>query len=253
MIGENVGGVRTITSVFCEPAENVLVGVVTANNLGTEGSFFVEDAELEEIMDLRIPSRGFHNAFGFAVNPATIPVGVGAAAEGYVNNDGTNKLYHFLVEADGGDLLNDVPQTSILRARCDPGGRLEVQGASYLPAIANIQIQNAKTGFIFGIQQTTLAADIRFGEYRFRFEVSTGEVDTDGACPSEVRAVNLANSTFAEAPVDGVTAPPTPRRRMLLRRPSTIQLAPLSGWRPKSSFWPTTPIPTATRPSTRLQ
>lgn len=208
MVGESANGVTTITSVFAEPAENVALGVITHND--SENGIRALGIPLKPIQDgaitPRIPPEGFHNSFGFAVNPATVPVGAGAGVEGYFGEDGA--LHYFLVEVTAGDLLEDVPQTSILRARCDPGGRLEVQGASYQPAVATIEFRN-KNNELFG-NITTIASleDPRFGDYRFRTDVNNGEVDSVGACPSVIKAVNLANGTEATATVDGVEAPP---------------------------------------------
>jgi hypothetical protein len=89
-----------------------------------------------------------------------------------------------------------------------PGGRLEVLGASYLPAAATIEFRNLTTNFLFGSINTTVDLEQpQFGTYRYRVDVNEGEVDTDGACPSQVLAINLTNNTEASATVDGVVAP----------------------------------------------
>jgi hypothetical protein len=196
-----------ITDVAIEPAETVLLGVVTKNEAG---SMELLGIPLAESTDARLPSEGYHNEFGFTVYPATIPVGTSAAVEGYYGDDGIFR--HFLVEAAGGVLTEPTtPQSSVLRARCSPGGSLEVQGASYLPASAIVEFRNLVTSYRFGsITTTPVLESPEFGTYRYRVIVNDGAVDSDGACPSQVLAINLTNNTQASASVDGVVAPPPP-------------------------------------------
>lgn len=193
-----------ISSVEIEPSETVLLGMITKNDAG---ALALHGVPMVESTDYRLPSEGYHNEFGFPIKPHTIPVGSFAAIEGYYAEDGN--FHHFLVEAGAGELVDpNTPQSSILRARCDPGGRLEVQGASYLPAGNTVDFYNVN-GFWFG--SITATADLEqpdFGTYRFRADVNEGEPDTDGACPSQVKAVTRTNSTTATASVDGVEPPP---------------------------------------------
>ena len=193
-----------VSDVAIEPAETVLVGPVTGNEAG---SMSVLGVPLVKSTDGRLPSDGVHNTFGFAVDPATIPLDVTAEVEGYYGDDGT--FYHFMIEAEGGVLVQpDKPQSSVMRARCVAGGGLEIQGASYLPAQARVEFRNPLTNYLFGSTDTTVDIEApEFGTYRYRVDVSEGEVDSDGACPSRVKAVNLTNNTVAIASVDGVVAP----------------------------------------------
>lgn len=195
-----------ITAVEIEPAETVLIGLVTRNE---GGEMAVQGVPLAESTDPRLPSLGYHNAFGFPVLPATIPTGALAAVEGYYG-DRDGIFRHFAIEAAGGQLVDPVsPATSITRARCSPGGSLEVLGASYLPAAAVIEFRNAKTNYLFGAMSTTVGLESpEFGTYRYRIGVSEDEVDSDGACPSQVLAINRSNRTEAVSDVDGVVAPP---------------------------------------------
>ncbi len=212
LIGEVVidaNGVATpvIADVEIEPSETVLLGALTKNEGGMRALLGVP---MKESTEPRLPSEGYFNEFGFAVLPDTIPVGAFAAVEGYYAPDGY--FYHFLVEAGGGDLVDAAThQTSITRARCDPGGRLEVLGASYLPANTTVTISNAKTGAVFGsIATTSDLEQPQFGTYRFRADVNEGETDSLGACPSEVRAeTSQVPSAWAVSSVDGVVAPTT--------------------------------------------
>jgi hypothetical protein len=207
-VGIGADGTATpiISDVAIEPAETVLAGTITRNDAGDMALLGVP---MTESTDARLPSGGYHNDFGFPINPMTIPVGTFAAIEGYYADDGS--FHHFLVEASGGELTDPAtPQSSILRARCVPGGRLEVLGASYLPAAATIEFRNPRTNFLFGSMSTTVDLEQpQFGTYVYRVDVNEGEVDSEGACPSQVLAINLTNNTEATATVDGVTAPAT--------------------------------------------
>ncbi len=196
-----------IHDVAIEPAETVLIGLVTAN--GPTGIRLL-DITLREIGDPRMPSEGYMNDFGFQILPESLTPGTFAAAEGYYAADGN--FWHYIVSASGGALAEpNTPQSSILRARCDQGGRLEVQGASYLPANALVEFYNANTGFRFGSIATSVDLEFPdFGSYRFRADVNDGPVDSDGGCPSEVLAKNVSNNTEVVAAVDGVVAPAQP-------------------------------------------
>ncbi|NMG77445.1 Ig-like domain-containing protein [Aromatoleum diolicum] len=208
-----------IGDVAIEPAETVLIGVLTWNDAG---SMALLGVPMAESTDPRLPSQGYHNEFGFAVYPATIPAGVFAALEGYYGDDGV--FHHFMVEAAGGELVEPgAAKTSVTHARCIAGGRLEVQGASYLPSAALIEFRNPKTNYLFGSMSTTVDLEApEFGTYRYRVDVNEGEADSDGACPSHVLAVNLSNGTQASGPVDGVVAPPLPAET------APVNVAPVS-------------------------
>lgn len=204
------GAVAVINDVAIEPAETVLLGAVTGTEGGIVKIMGVPLVELPRDPAFRMPSHGFTNEFGFEVDPATVPVGVLGAAEGYFGDD--QQFHHFHVEVGGGTLVDPTtPAVSILRARCGSGARLEVLGGSYLPAAATIQVFNANTGYSFGSVATVIdPLTPQFGAYRFRADVGTGLTDTDGNCPSVVRVVNVQNGKEAISLVAGVTAPPPP-------------------------------------------
>ena len=196
-----------ITGVAIEPAETVLLGSLTRNEAGAMSLLGVP---MVPSSDPRLLSKGYKNEFGFIVDPASIPVGTFAALEGYYGDDGN--FYHFSMEAAGGTLVDPaVPKTSITKTSCVPGSRLQVQGSAYLPAASTIEFRNPKTNYLYGAMSTTVDIEApEFGTYRYSVIVNEGEVDSDGACPSQVKAVNLTNLSQAVATVDGVTAAPPP-------------------------------------------
>jgi len=202
-----IAGVATPLTVFVEPAENVLLGSVTAN--GTAG-MVVQGVPMLELNDARMPSEGVHNVFGFPVIASSIPVGTGVAAEGYFAGGNFN---YFLIEADAGTLVNSAdPAVSVTRARCVPGGSLRVQGGAYLPDNATVEVRNALTDFVFGSATAVPdPASPGFGAYIFDINVTAATVNEDNACPSEVRVVRTAPAApagiEATAAVSGVVAP----------------------------------------------
>ena len=70
-------GAFTATDMVVEPAENVLIGVVTQTT-----PLRILNSEIAPINDARIPFS-MVNQFGFEITAPSIPLGTPAAAEGY--------------------------------------------------------------------------------------------------------------------------------------------------------------------------
>jgi hypothetical protein len=188
--GSSVSGVEaTATSVFVEPAENVVIGPLGA------GSASILGTPLELLTDARVPGMAI-NAYGFTINPAVVPAGTLAGVEGYF---ASGKLYAHTLEVDAPipPAVNpNLPQVSVLRVSCEPGGRLEVRGGGYLPSgrINNTVTVRYNNGVNRSGTATAIVDDLaapNFGLYRFRADVNR--------CPSTVTVtMNYAG---------GVTAP----------------------------------------------
>jgi hypothetical protein len=171
----NPDGSITADSLFVEPAENVVVGV-----LGFRGES-IAGMPVELTTDPRLPSRVI-NAYGFVVAPADIPTGTLGGVEGYYSAS-TNTLYAHTVEVDAPipPLANRTsPQVSVLRISCENQGRLEIRGGVYVPnGPLNQTIQVFRPNGT-RIGTTTSAVDIApYGLYRFRSDIAT--------CPASVR------------------------------------------------------------------
>jgi hypothetical protein len=174
----NPDGSITADSVFVEPAENVVVGV-----LGVGGAS-IAGMPVSLTTDPRLPSSVI-NAYGFVINPADIPAGTPGGVEGYYSAS-TNTLYAHTVEVDAPilPLANRTsPQISVLRISCENQGRLEIRGGVYVPTgSANRTIQVFRPNGT-RIGTTTSAVDDPlfplFGLYRFRSDI--------GNCPASVR------------------------------------------------------------------
>jgi len=198
VLGNTAGGPVIATDVFVEPAENVVLGMLTsaANcSLEVQGQLGIPDTGLKLVFlqDARIPTGPAVDVQGFEIDPCTIPDGTGVAIEGYYGEDGM--FYLFALEAEAGDRVNaSVDEVTIQRARCS-NGRLDARGASSDPdgSVLVFDISNpdpiALGEAAFTVDPVTLEAT-----YRFR--------STVGNCPSSIRVTHSLNGATAESAVE---------------------------------------------------
>lgn len=198
VLGSTAGGPVSATDIFVEPAENVVLGMLTsaANcSLEVQGQIGVPDTgvKLVFLQDARIPAGPALDVQGFEIDPCTIPEGTGVGVEGYYGEDGM--LYIFALEAEAGERVNPgVDEVSIQRARCSRGS-LDVRGASSDPngSVIIFDITNADPTTLgeaaLVVDPATLEAT-----YRFRSNV--------GTCPSLIRVTHSDNGATAESEVD---------------------------------------------------
>lgn len=183
--------IRTAQDVFVEPAENVVVGVLTASNA-------IEGMTFELIDDPRIPSSAT-NEFGFDIALSSLVAGAPAAIEGYYS--AIDQIFHaFLVEVTGGQLLNaGVPEVSIQRAQCRQrdNGQIEVEviGGTHDPSSGTVTVTNPTGTIVYGTANVVQdAVSPQFGTYRFRRRA--GGL---GPCTNEI-TVNFNNIAVVTAP-----------------------------------------------------
>jgi hypothetical protein len=144
--GDSVGGVNTAATLFMEPSENILGADVTSV---PPAPIAIAGIALAELTDPRIPAGPVMNDFGFEVDPATVPTGVDAVAEGYLSNDGTGVFQYFLLAVADGTMINAAQtEVSVTRARCiagaNPGDPIELRvlGAVHDPATGSVTIKD---------------------------------------------------------------------------------------------------------------
>lgn len=182
-------GITTAFDVFVEPAENVLIGRVTANE---NGHLSILDVPVELIEDWRMLGVAKNEA-GFLIDLTTVEVGSFAVAEGYL---GLDSVFHaYIIEADG-VILGPINQTSITRAICRQYDRLQVRGGSTTPT-SIVNIYNDETNELLG--SAFIFPDFDnppLGEFRFRIDIREGM-----ECPFVVRAEN-SNGSFATSEVE---------------------------------------------------
>jgi hypothetical protein len=126
-------GLITAESVFLEPAENVVLGVVTPTvttpTPDPAGTLRVNGMLVKFLTDPRITFDKPLNDLGFEVSFASIVPGTAVAIEGYYS-ESEKSFYAFALEATNVPALVSTLQVSILRAqgRTDRG-ELDVRGA----------------------------------------------------------------------------------------------------------------------------
>jgi hypothetical protein len=208
-------GVVTAEDVFVEPAENVMLGVVTANNAG---ALSINGVPITMLNDPRMPAKPVQDVNGIAIIPASIPVGTGASAEGYFANGVFNA---FLVEAEQGTPVNVAPQVTITRAlgrertpNNRRGDEVEVRGSvTTTHAAPGVTTQTVRIFRIDGTTQTVLGTatatvdPLTPGVATFVFRVTTPATNNAilGVCPTTVRVVNIsagANNASSTSPVE---------------------------------------------------
>jgi hypothetical protein len=200
------------TEVFVEPAENILLGVVTANSAGQLSINGVRVVPIPTT-ELRMPSLPMRNEIGVAVIPSTVPVGAQAAAEGYYAGGVFNA---FIIDVSAGTPVSSTPQVTILRAQgrertrnTTRGDELDIRGGATTAHAngANQTIRIFRVDTINGVRtetligQTTTVPDVIPGMATWRFTVVTPPSANAvlGTCPTRIRAVNVSVTTSVVA------------------------------------------------------
>lgn len=203
--GTVIDNVPTATDVFVEPAENVLIGVVTASECinaqcaGAGNSLRVNGTRVVPIEDPRLAAGPVTNDFGFEVDLTGLDlVGSSAELEGYFAN---RRLHYFLLSITGLAPANPGTEVSIQRAQCrnDPDGiELDVLGAVHNPATGSVSITNTATTAPFGSVDAVPVAGASFpvGTYTFRLRNNANITE----CPANVTAT--FNGATATSDVD---------------------------------------------------
>lgn len=142
----NAAGLVTADEVFTEPAENILIGVVTSNS---PDPLTVNHVPVQFLTDGRMPAKPPFNELGLEVDPARIPVGGAAAVAGYF--DGSS-FQAFEFEATGAPSAIQTPVVVIsgVQGRVR-GGRLEVRGGlSGISGAQTLELRDGETGAVLG-------------------------------------------------------------------------------------------------------
>lgn len=189
-------GSFTATDMVVEPAENVLIGVVTQ-----AVPLRILNSELAPIADARIPFS-MVNQFGFDITAPTIPVGTNAAANGYYAGD---KFQTFLLELTGNfPLVNTNSQINIMRAQsrerspnAQRGDEVNMRGFYHARngGVPTIQIfrLDGRTATLLGNADPIPDAELpNFGVWNFRIITPPSADPVLGTAPLRLRAVLVA-------------------------------------------------------------
>jgi len=146
-------GIMVADDVFTEPAENVVLGVITSNLCSTPNcdgeTDFIRGSNgpvMLPIDDRRMPANDIRVDSGFALDLTSADlVGVPYGMEGYYGDrnvatpDGANEkaLHYFILDLTGpldAFLANkDIHEVAVERANCRVGDELEIRGAVHSP------------------------------------------------------------------------------------------------------------------------
>lgn len=195
-------GVVTARTLHVEPAENVVLGVITEN---VGGKVKINGLQVEYLSDARMPLKAIQNEFGFAIKPGSILVGTPGSVEGYY--DGT--LFRaFLLEIDGvAELVDPNPQVSILRAETrdrKPGKRddVDVRGAVTMGHAANsvmtqrialYRIDNGVEAPLGTVDAERVADNLGFARWTFSERTPASSDPVYSHAPTRIRARNMSD------------------------------------------------------------
>jgi hypothetical protein len=195
-IVEVATGSFTATDMVVEPAENVLIGVVTQAS-----PLLVMNSEIAPIADARIPFS-MVNQFGFNITAPTIPVGTTAAANGYFAD---GKFQTFLMELTGNfPLTNTNSQINIMRAQSRErapndarGDEVDMRGFYHARdgSAPIIQIFRVDGTVATLLGNATIIPDVdlpKFGVWNFRIDTPLTANPVLGSLPVRLRAVLVA-------------------------------------------------------------
>ncbi len=204
-------------AIEIEPAENLMLGEITAN---AGGALTINGVSIRRLPanEQRMPGGPVLNDFGFEVKPGTIAPGTPGSAEGYFSST-DNAFFAHTLTIDGDAVLTTLdPQLSITRAQGRNRGAeydLELRGGftqSHInPGTTNQDIQVFRVDEINGVTETRflgrprvtiLAGD--FGRWRFSARLTAGAAPYDKA-PTHVVVENRSpGASTAKAKEDDV-------------------------------------------------
>jgi hypothetical protein len=183
----------TATDVTVEPAENVIIGIITSTS-----PLHIQNTEITQSTDPRIITQVV-NAFGFPARLDGITVGQPASAEGYYVG---GKLYAYVIELPAeAPLANNVSQLNIQRADSrervpnnNRGDEVDARGFYYSQdgLTPLIRIFRDDNGVLTSLGFATLVPDgvnPKFGVWTFRADTPPSPHPVLGVAPSKIRAV----------------------------------------------------------------
>jgi hypothetical protein len=186
VIGNSYNGIIHALNITIEPAENVVIGEITANNdtagcIGgmqpADRALFINGVPITFLNDARMPFGEATNEGGFPINPCSLTPGDSVAIEGYFTSQG---LYVFGLTSDDADTAGHANQTAITRVQCrERAGRLEARGATTASS-GTVTLIDESSGSTIGSAGVT--TDLSGGVFRLRVNVT--------ACPQIVRATH---------------------------------------------------------------
>ena len=199
---------------FIEPAEHVLLGTVTG--VTTNGLVYVNGTPVVKLEDARIPAYPMRNAFGLAIDSASIPLGTPATAEGYFDG---RCFRSFVLDFTGVLPLKDKvnPQIGVAAARCTEntpdnvkGDRVDLFGGVTLFHLSSLfstqpvdiyRVDGATSTFLTRVQATRDVAQPNIGVLNVRFDTAPSTHPVFSRAPTLLKLVMPANGSTLPQPV----------------------------------------------------
>jgi len=207
------------TDFFVEPAENVLIGTVSAS---ARGCLFVNGTPVATLSDDRIPAHPMRNEFGLEVDKTRVPLDTPVSAEGFYDG----RLFRsFICDVTGPVPLKDEvnPQIGVSRARATEntpndrkGDRVDLLGGVtmfHLPPEVTSQpvdiyrVDNGVATFLVRAEAVRDLVQTHIGAFTVRIETDPTTDPVLGAAPSMLKLVLPANGTTLPQNVEQLALP----------------------------------------------
>jgi len=208
----------TAEDVFLEPAENVILGAVTANS---DGKFEVEGVPVVLLPpasggtsyppgavttpDPRLPGLPMKNELGLTIKPENVEQYAEAALEGYFGSNGT--FYAFSIDSVS-EVADPSPTATILRAQCRVRSATqiewEIRGGTYpwaagatvsilpppppaTPTVPATPVYNGNRAYSTNVAVQQDTVDLNAGAFRYTARPTvTATTNGGSACPPTV-------------------------------------------------------------------
>ncbi|MBB5031550.1 hypothetical protein [Prosthecobacter vanneervenii] len=213
---QDANGVMTAVDVLVQPAENVVVGMITKNS---GGLLEMNQMPVKFCMDARMPSRGAMNGFAIPIDLASVTVGSTASVEGYYDDASTFQSINLYIDTLAPP-LSRAPQVAFIVTRAvenipntKKGDTLDIRGgvtffhdkAALTQSINLYRIDNNVATFLGSAVATRSLVYPDYGLWRFNGTTFPTADPVLGNAPTVIRAVNTsagANMAFTEDIVD---------------------------------------------------
>lgn len=213
---QDSNGVMTAVDVSLQPAENVVVGMVTKNS---GGQLLVNQMPVKFLNDARMPGRGAMNAFAIPVDLTVVPAGTTCSLEGYFDDAGTFQSVNLYLDTNAPP-LSTAPQVAFIVARAterlpntQKGDDYDIRGGvtffhaggATTQSISVYRIDNGVATFLGSTTATRNPLFPNYGFWQLKGSTFPSADPVLGNAPTVIRAINTspgANAASTEDIVD---------------------------------------------------
>lgn len=209
-------GVMTAVDVSLQPAENVVVGMVTKNS---GGQLLVNQMPVKFLNDARMPGRGAMNAFAIPVDLNSVMAGTTCSLEGYFDDSGTFQSANLYLDTNAPP-LSTAPQVAFIVVRAterqpniQKGDDYDIRGGvtffhaggATTQSISVYRVDNGLRTFLGSTTATRNPLFPNYGLWQLKGSTPASADPVLGNAPTVIRAVMTspgANSASTEDIVD---------------------------------------------------